>query len=298
MKHFLKKVKNIVEKLLDSNISILLSICLIVLFCFVIKSINSKFQISFLDVGQGDSILIRSPGYRYVLIDSGEGEEVVEQLSEVLPFWKRKIDIVVATHNHDDHIGGFEHIFAKYEVDKFLASPKSQATALSESIYLQAEEKQIEKLEVSKGGNILVGNISLEILAPSLDESGSENENNNSIVMKGNFNDSLTFLLTGDGEVELENSLVDSKFDLRSNIIKVGHHGSKTSSSKEFLFSVDPSFAIISCGEGNKFNHPDKEVVDRYLDADIDLYRTDLNGRVEFYIEKGKIYKKVEKNFY
>ncbi len=278
--------------ILTSNLLILFLLAIIVFEVVLFFSLNSNFELHFLDVGQGDSILIRTPGYHYILIDTGESNKVISQLSEVLPFWERKIDLLIATHSHNDHIGGIEYVLSKYDVGTYLFSYEESTESLIQKVSDKLDNEGVQKIKVYDGSTITISNLSLDILWPPYGLR-SENKNEESIVIKGKYND-FTFLLTGDAEAKQEKEILRKNSNLQSIVLKAGHHGSKSSSNEDFLKNVNCTYFIISCGEGNKFNHPSPETLNK-IDLGTEILRTDKNGRITFILDKEELYKFTER---
>ncbi len=237
--------------------------------------------IKFIDVGQGDSTLIISNG-ESMLIDSGEAEFSDTVIQTMTACGIETLDYLVATHAHSDHMGGFADILDSFSVETIILS---EPCSSSESNYvytnfLKSADKSEAEIEfVVAGDSLTVGTVQCEILAP-FEVSG--NENNNSIVMKlrvGN----TSFLLTGDAESEVENQILESFDNIQADILKVGHHGSKTSTSEDFLSSVSPSIAVILVGKDNTYGHPTKPVLDRLNNYASQILTTETNGTITFY---------------
>jgi len=237
-------------------------------------------SVHFFDVGQGDAILIQAPGGRQILIDGGPpGRRILEKLSSKMPFFDRSIDIVIATHQDADHIGGLVEVLKRYKVDYVVWNgvPK-------ENTLFNVWEREV----VSEGAQVLTGHAGLrmrigkavviETLHP-LKERNVKKSNNTSIVLRM-LHGINSFLLTGDIEKEVEKALSDSGVGLESKILKVAHHGSKTSSSVEFVEKVAPKFAIIQVGRQNSYGHPHQKVLQTFKSLGIPVLRTDRNGDI------------------
>lgn len=249
-------------------------------------SFNNFIEVTFLDVGQGDSILIRTPDYKYILIDAGEDERIVSRLGEVLPFWARKIDIFIGTHSDADHIGGFNSVFNKYRIEHVFLNQIGEEDRTVTGLKKLVEEDDGNFTNLTKGERIDVGDVHLDILLP---DGGCEiNENACSIVTKLSFGD-FDFLLTGDIETAQEQKILRCEYLSGIEILKLAHHGSKTASSEEFIDAIDPLVAVISVGAGNKFKHPQEEVVKRVEDRKIKIYRTDFHGNIQFRYFQGQL---------
>lgn len=264
------------EKKLKIIILFLIAIDLI-LFGIYKESQKEKYlEVSFLNVGQGDSIFIEAPNGVQMLIDSGPNNSVLREVGSLMNFGDRKIDIILGTHPDKDHIGGFPTILDRYEIKNTI-----NTDVLSESsIYKTYKEKILEessKNYIGKRGGVIIldkeKGIYFQILSP--DESFIEKDSNErSIVGRLAYGDT-SFLLTGDAGITIENKLVllDGEL-LKSDILKLGHHGSKTSSSSTFLKQVNPELAIVSAGENNSYGHPHEVVIDRLEDLDINYLET------------------------
>lgn len=288
-----KQTDKILKTIIRSNILVILLLLIILLEFLTYVDIDDKLHLYFLDIGQGDSILIKTPQYRYILVDGGEDKEVLEELGEVMPYWKRSIDVVIGTHADADHIGGLVFVLEKYEVHSFLTSDLEADDNNLDMIKDIAVEKDIILEELNAGDIINVGELRIDVLWPERDIE-VENDNQNSVVLEGNY-DEFTFLLTGDIESEQEKELILDYHFSDVEILKASHHGSKTASSDDFLEDVNPEIIVISCGEDNKFGHPATEVIERIQNHNIEILRTDVNGRIEFVTDGNVLYKKFEK---
>lgn len=247
---------------------------------------NGVLTVAFLDVGQGDAIYIESPNGNQMLIDGGPGKAVLRELSKVMPFYDRSIDVVLATHADQDHVGGLPNILQKYKVNIFMESGVSGPSSSYEetekivSDSSSAGEAGIKKILARRGMNIDLGDgVVLQILFPVSVFDGMET-NKASIVARLVYGEN-EFLLTGDSPQAIENYLV-SLGGLESDVLKVGHHGSKTSTSQTFVSVVSPQYAVISAGKDNKYGHPNQEVLDIVNNFGAKILRTDQSGRIIF----------------
>ncbi len=252
----------------------------------VLSNGNSQAEnisVNIYDVGQGDAIHIRR-GNQDVLIDGGPDSRIVEKLGENIPFSDNEIELVILTHPHEDHVAGLIHVLEKYKVDEILQTDVGYNSNMFSEWQRLIEEKGIKETIAKVGQIVRLKGANLYILFPNSEYTGEEikNLNNASIVAKLVFGSS-SFLFTGDAEKEEEQELLDnySKDILASNLLKVGHHGSKTASTKEFLEQVNPAYAVISDGKDNKFGHPHQETLDKLKDLNIKLFRTDEDGDVK-----------------
>ncbi len=260
---------------------------------FLIKESRGVLTVAFLNVGQGDSIFIEAPNGNQMLIDGGPDRSVLRELGKVMPFYDKDIDVVIATHPDADHISGLNDVLAKYKVSLFLEPGVLTDTNVYKELEKRILEKEklnkIKKIEARKGmvidlGSGANGKVVLEILYPILDPRGMET-NTASIVARLVYGEN-EFLLTGDSPANIENYLVSLDGahggKLESDVLKAGHHGSKTSTSENFVKSVSPQYAIISAGFENRYGHPHQDVLDNLNKFNIKILRTDLDGRIVF----------------
>ncbi|MFA4941847.1 MAG: ComEC/Rec2 family competence protein [Patescibacteria group bacterium] len=257
-------------------------------------SSSKNLEVDFLDVGQGDAILIKSPFGQNILVDGGPDGKVVEQLGKKLPFWDKQIDLIVLTHPHDDHVTGLTEIIKRYDVRKILYTGVVHDAPNYLAWLEEARNKKIPLALVDRPQVIKLGeNCELDVLFPqkSFIGQGIENLNNSSIVAKL-FYGQTSFLLTGDAEIAVEKDLLAASVDLKSQVLKIGHHGSDTSSSEEFLEAVKPKFAVIEVGKDNDFGHPNLRILKRLERIGAEIFRTDLDGTIKFESDGMEINKK------
>ena len=232
-----------------------------------------------LDVGQGDAIFIETPSGNQILIDGGPDKSVLKELGEVMPFYDRTIDLVILTHPHLDHAGGLTEVFKNYQVLKYMDSGEPDTLAEYRELKKTVEAEKIPYLEARRGMKIILDeNAVLNILTPEKLLPGSS-EHRNMVISRLSFGE-VDFLLTGDAERPLEFFLVEKGDEIGSEVLKAGHHGSRTSSNLLFLEKVAPEYALISAGLKNKYGHPHREVLENLDKIGAKILRTDLDGRI------------------
>ncbi len=263
-----------------------------------------EMQVHFIDVGQGDSILIESPSGKTMLIDGGvkgAGQLIVSYLKEL---GINKLDIVVATHPDADHIGGLIPVLDNMTIEQFYDSGKVHTSQTFEEMLTRIDEKNIP-YHVPKIGDDIEFDKDVNVKILNANDQATDN-NDASIVLKMTYGN-VSFLLTGDAGVALEKEML--QYDVKATVLKAGHHGSNTSSSEEFIQAVKPEVTILSYGEDNKYGHPHAEIVDRlqaigskiYATADLgtitvstDGVNYTVNGKETFSVETGNILSKEE----
>ncbi len=236
----------------------------------------------FLDVGQGDAIFIDSPTHGRVLIDGGPNRKVLSELGKILPFADKRIDIIVETHPDKDHIGGLPEVISRYEVGMFLEPGVESENAIDDELKKRAEQKDIPSVLARRSMVLNFGDgVKLIMLFPTQDVTNWET-NRASIVAKLVYGDK-SFLLTGDSPIAIENVLINLRPNfLDSDVLKAGHHGSRTSTSLEYAEAVSPEYAVISAGEDNSYGHPHKEVLDILEKVDAKTISTIDSGTIKF----------------
>ncbi len=246
-------------------------------------------KVYFLNVGQGDAIFIEAPNGNQILMDGGPNKSVLRELGKVMPFYDRSIDMIIATHPDFDHIGGIPAVLQNYSVGMFLESGAEAGTEVEKELKSLLKNKKTKEILAKRGMSVdLGGGAEIAILFPDRDSSGWET-NTASVVAKLIYGET-SFLLTGDSPEEVENYLADlDGKNLKADVLKVSHHGSKNSSSESFLGFASPSFAVISAGKDNKFGHPDKEVLDLLSRFEAEVFKTMDAGMVGFESDGEKI---------
>lgn len=240
----------------------------------------SDLEVAFLDVGQGDAILIKTPFGQSILIDGGSDNTVIKRLSENLAWWDKKIDLMILTHPHDDHVSGLIDVIKRYKVEKILYTGVVHNSP-DYLIWLELiRDRKIPLTIIDRPQNIEFGeNCELQIIYPRESLLGKEasNLNNSSIVAKLVYGQTK-FLLSGDIELEVEQELLN--IDLSAQVLKANHHGSDTSNSQKFLQAVQPEIVIIQVGADNNFGHPSRRVIKRLERIGAQVFRNDLDGTV------------------
>ena len=262
------------------------------------ESRSGILTVTFLNIGQGDAIFIDTPKGRQVLIDAGPDRSILRELSAVLPFYDRSIDVAIATHADQDHIGGMPDVLKKYKTDLFLepgvSGKSSSYQELEKMVFKDETIGDIKKILVHKRMVLDLGSdVILYILFPDRDPTGMET-NTASIVAKLVYGES-EFILTGDSPEQIEEYLVlennknklgldidNNPINLEADVLKAGHHGSRTSTSLDFVKSIHPKYAVISSGKENKYGHPHKEVLDILNTNGVQILNIAEIGRIVF----------------
>lgn len=234
---------------------------------------NGKLNVYFFNVGQADSILIENDG-KYMLIDAGnnaDGKKIVKHLKSL---GVEKIDHLVATHAHEDHIGGMDDVINNFTVDKFYMSDVVTTTKTFDDMITALENRNVSVTIPKENDVFLLGSCKMEVV-----HLGDENDdlNDSSIIIRGLFGNK-SFLFMGDASSKVEKQILNDNID--SDVLKVGHHGSKYSSSISFLKKVTPDIAVISVGKGNSYEHPHDITISNLENNDAEVYRTDVDGTI------------------
>lgn len=245
---------------------------------------NNGLKVIFLDVGQGDAILVSEGNYQ-MLVDGGrDGKLLLGKLGKYIPFWDRNIEIMMATHPDQDHIAGLISVLKSYNVKTVIKNSDKNDTQTYERFQNDIDNEKSENVEAKRGVKIkFPSGTKAEVIYPP-SETGDlpDNQSNSgSVVVKITYGNN-SFLLTGDLPKNKEKEIINSGLDIGSRVFKVAHHGSKYSTSTEFLDKVNPDDAIISVGKNNSFGHPNQEVLDLLENKGIDILRTDEKGDIVF----------------
>lgn len=271
---------------------VLLAIFIIIIFSLLYYIFLPKplaIQLHFFDVGQGDAALITTPANQNVLIDGGPNDVVVSKLDKYLPFYHRRLDAIILTHPHADHLEGLLKVLDKYEVKKIYFTGVIHTTPEYLEFLESMKHKTIEAKSIVAGDEIDFGEeIKLEFLYPlrDLSEQRVDNLNNSSIVNKLIWGKQKVLFL-GDLELEGQAELIAQNFDISAALVKISHHGSKNGTESNFIAKVSPKYAIISVGKDNKFGHPGTSTLN--ILKNITTFRTDYDGDINFEMTKEDI---------
>lgn len=249
----------------------------------VVSLPDGRLHVAVLDVGQGDAILITTPEGRQILIDGGPTPtDLAWRLGQEMPFWDHSLDVVINTHPDADHLAGLPPLLDRYTVSQVLVTDIGTNSELYREWERQLAQVQLAPAVGQAGMELSLGSgITATLLTPSPATSSEDSTNNHSIVLKLAWG-RVSFLLPGDIEEPVERRLVAASAPLTATVLKSPHHGSKTSSSETFLEAVNPQVVVISVGRDNDFGHPSPEVLERYAERGITVFRTDEQGTVEF----------------
>ncbi len=236
---------------------------------------GGSLQVHFIDVGQADAALVICDGH-YMLIDGGNAEDSDLVYSYLEHHGAKNLDYMVASHAHEDHIGGLSGALNYAKVDTALCPVTEYSSKVFQNMVKYLEQQGKSLTVPAPGDKFDLGSARVEILGPVQEY---DDTNNTSIVLRIDYGET-SFLFTGDMETGAEKDLLESGADVRATVLKAGHHGSDTSTGYQFLREVSPRYTVISVGEGNKYGHPSDEVLSRFRDAGTEVYRTDMQGHV------------------
>ncbi|EDS77674.1 ComEC/Rec2 family competence protein [Clostridium massiliodielmoense] len=272
------------KKFLTLSLTVIIVLLIFMLYVFFNTRFTSNssipynkdcLTIHYIDVGQGDSILVQFNN-KNLLIDAGCSNRKVHNYLKKCGV--KKLNYVIATHPHDDHIGGMPYIIESFSIDKFLA-PKATNNTTSFKKMITELQKNNLKISSTKAGTYIPLDHKLSCFVVAPKNSTYKNLNNYSIVLKITYNNT-SFLFCGDAENLSEDEILSSGYNITSDVLKLGHHGSKTATNNNFLEEVNPKVAIISCGKGNDYGHPHKETLKKLKNKNITTYRTDIDGTI------------------
>ena len=239
---------------------------------------DALLELHFIDVAGGDSTFIKLPDNENILVDAGDFAAGQERVKYLRSIGAGRIDHLIFTHPHDDHIGGAFNIFSEFEIGNVYDNGSNDPRNPVFGDYIDLVRKDLSRYRVLRAGELLsFGEVKIEVINPMLPLTGRLNED--SIVLRVRYGD-VRILLTGDMGKVGERRLMNTETELKSDVLKAGHHGSDDASSKEFLAAVGPRAAVITASKGNIYGRPGKAALNRFAKAGIKLYRTDLDGHV------------------
>ncbi len=244
-------------------------------------------QVHFLDVGQALSVLVRDMQGNELLYDAGNEGDAEFIISYLQDLGIDRLEYVVNSHPHEDHIGGMDRILERFEVDQIFMSGTAYDSKAYRDVMNILDEKQIGAVHPEPGATYDLGELGIQVLGPL----GSEYESTNdySVILKiGNATQSV--LLVGDSEAAAEHELVEAGVDLHADVFQVSHHGSSTSNTIQYLSKIDPDYAVISVGVDNSYGHPDATILDRLRNMGISTYETDLDGTIVMTLNGSRIF--------
>ncbi len=248
---------------------------------------DAKIHIVFCDVGQGDAILIKTSNNKYILVDGGPDRSVINCLSKHMPFWNRKIDLMLLTHPHADHFFGMFYVLERYQVGAFATEDLVNKTAAYNELMKMLDAKGVSRSYVSSGDQWSIGNTEVIVAGPTQEylfqtsPGGTIGESKEfaSLILNIIFGD-FSVLLTGDSQVSgIEDA--QNQLELPIDILHVPHHGSGTGLDEEVLKDLEPTLAVVSVGAENRYNHPHPRIMSLLQSLQIDVLRTDQKGTIE-----------------
>jgi competence protein ComEC len=256
--------------------SLILVMMLVVNTTFVNATAVTKLNVYYLNVGQADCALIENKGH-FALIDAGNNVDETTVINFLKSKGVKRLDLIIATHPHEDHIGAMDAVVKNFSFDKIIMPKVTTTTKTFTDLVNAIKDKKKSATIVKVGSKYKIGNADLTILAPNTTKYGDLN--NYSVVTRLTYGKN-SFLFMGDAETISENEILSKKLNVKADVLKVGHHGSEYSTSQAFLNAVNPKYAVISVGEKNIYGHPNSITLSKLNAKSIKTYRTDLNGTV------------------
>lgn len=255
--------------------------------------ITGDIIVEFIDVGQADSCLIVTANNDAILIDAGEDRDAEAIIEVIAEYDIPDIDLMVLTHPHADHIGGAQTILETYMVKEVMMSSYPATSKLFNNLVATMENQDLIVTQATVGLEKEIDDVDLTVVGV---DSVPKDNNNSSIVMKVTYG-TVDIMFTGDAEVPAEEIILSNDFDFSAEVLKVGHHGSETSSSEPFVDAINPKIAVISCGIDNKYGHPNQITLDTLNNRNIQTYRTDLLGTITLTIDGTNIVTSIDESF-
>jgi len=275
------RIKTSVRRLLKWLAAGLIIILLTILYFFSVRNKIDRVEIDFLDVGQGDASLLKLPNNKIVLIDGGPNNLVLKRLGENLPFYQRKIDLIILSHFHDDHLLGLIEIVRRYKIKSIMYIGGAESSPLFPIFLKEAKQRKSNLISLKNEASIKYSEkCLLKVLNPLV--LGVKTDSNNSLIVRLDCSP-LSALFTGDNNYKVEASLLQTGLDWTAKILKGSHHGSKSANSGLFLRAINPDILAISVGADNRFGHPSPETLERAGQLGIKIKRTDFEGTIRIY---------------
>ena len=239
-------------------------------------------EVFFLDVEQGDATLINYQNRYQILIDGGpNGKRLLAEIGKAMPVMDKNIEIVVLTHPDKDHLAGLIDVFKNYSVGLYLDNGQKAETEIFAELEKEIERREIRREGIGEGSKIGIGNLSLQAFNPDILSEEDKDRNEQSVVLRLDFFEN-SFLFTGDSDEKTEKDMASDGENVNVDFLRVGHHGSKSSTGELFLEKVTPEKAVISSGKDNRYGHPHQEVLERLENGGIEIFRTDEMGTIKF----------------
>lgn len=240
------------------------------------NSTSGELKLHVINVGQADSILVQQ-GNEFMLVDAGNNADSNTVKAYLDSVGVKELKYAVGTHAHEDHIGGLDYIINSFKVGQIYMPKQISTTRTFEDVVSAAQNRGLQFTAPKVGATFMLGEAKCTIVGPKSDS--YEDINNSSIVLKIEYKDT-SFLLTGDAEDVSEREMINSGISLKADVLKIGHHGSSSSTTSEFLIKVNPKYALLSVGKDNTYNHPNEDIMNRLKKANIPVYRTDESGTI------------------
>lgn len=265
-------------------LALLVTAVAVIWYTVVYAEAHRVFRVTFFDVGQGDAIFLEAPDGNQILIDGGPGDRVLAKLGERMPFWDRSIDLLILTHPHADHLNGLLEVLKRYDAGMVMETGVHHSIPEYGEWHDLLKKKNAQMIAAHRGQRVNLGRAGMiDILAPfeSFEDASPKNVHDAMVVLKFRYGSTMV-LLMGDAEEPLEYKLLMSGTDVAADILKVGHHGSKTSTALAFVRAVAPTAAVVSSGKNNRYGHPHQQTLDTLAKFNIPVFRTDRDGDIEF----------------
>ena len=245
--------------------------------------VDDSLAVHFIDVGQGDGVLIETPDNRRILIDGGaRTSNIAFKVGDMLPFYDKRIDVVISTHADSDHIGGLIDVLDRFEVGAVIVGDTTNQKFLNKTFIQKAQQNGVVVHEAGNIQRIRIGEVVFEFLHLDFQKQSNATENQKSVIVKVVYkNDS--FLFTGDIDDDVELNLINERVDVSADVLKVSHHGSKSSSVSLFLEAVNPRIAVIQVGADNSYGHPHPDALQRLKYRTPLILRNDQHGTISLY---------------